>query len=404
MGKIVFIHAADLHLDSPFAGLKNVPSFIKDRLRESSFQSFQRIVDIAIFRQVDFVLLAGDIYDSENRSLRTQIRFRKELERLGEAGIQVYMIHGNHDHLDGSWITVNLPENVHIFQAIPEVKRFRKEGGTAVNIYGYSYPRRHVTERIISRYEKRPDAEYHIGLLHGNLEGHTEHSPYAPFSKSELAEKEFDYWALGHVHKRQVISVDPPAVYPGNIQGRNRKETGDKGCYMVTLDNGAANYEFLETSTVLFDSIMIKPEAESGFDKVYTDCRRSMEEFHMDKKSFLLEIVLDLEKHSSPSIFTDEFIWGILESLQEEAETGEGFAWPYRIKVENGWRKDMDGVMENPFLNELLSLETDSNGVNGALEQLYKHREARKFLAPLEDEETKELLSESQRLILQLFH
>ncbi|WP_180954568.1 DNA repair exonuclease [Bacillus sp. V5-8f] len=403
MGEIVFIHAADLHLDSPIAGLKNIPAFITDRLRESSFHALRKLVDMAIMRQVDFLLLAGDIYDSENRSLRTQVRFRKEMERLGEKGIQVYMIHGNHDHLDGSWVTVNLPKNMHVFQAHPEVKRYQKENGAAVNIYGYSYPRRHVAERIVSQYKKRTDAEYHIGLLHGNLEGRTEHSPYAPFSISELAEKDFDYWALGHIHKRQVISEQPVALYPGNIQGRNTKETGDKGCYLVTLEKGGGSYEFIETSTIVWDSISIKPQDDCQFDEVLNDCRRVLKEMQEQKKSFLLEIIFDLDNHSLPTIFTEEFTEAVLDNLQEEAELGDSFVWPYRIKVVNGWNSDMEAIMENSFLNELLTLELDSEGIDTALEPLYKHREARKFLDPLNDEENRELVSESQRLILQIF-
>ena len=101
MSGIRFIHAADLHLDSPFVGLKNVPEAILHKMKEAPFLAFRKLIEEAIARKVDFILLAGDLYDGENRSLRTQVRFRREMERLLEHGIQVYIIHGNHDHLGG---------------------------------------------------------------------------------------------------------------------------------------------------------------------------------------------------------------------------------------------------------------------------------------------------------------
>lgn len=403
MGKIVFIHSADLHLDSPFSGLKNLPGFIIEQLRESSFRAFQKIIDAAITHRADFIVLAGDIYDLENRSLRTQVRFRREMERLNEHRIQVYMIHGNHDHLDGSWVHVNLPDNVHVFQAKPEVKQFRKQDGTKVNIYGYSYPKRHVSERIISQYRKQDDADYHIGLLHGNLEGNSEHSPYAPFSANELALQDFTYWALGHIHKRQIVSEFPPAIYPGNIQGRNRKETGAKGCYLVTIDNGLTAYHFIETSPIVWDSVTINIEGDSGFDTILNDCRDHLEQIRSDDQAFLLELVLDIENHDNPDIFTDDLVEGLLESLQEEENEEPAFVWPYRVRVENGLLNTMQGMSENPFLSELFSLAGGFEDMDGALEVLYRHREARKFLEPLSEEESSELIGDSQRVIMQLF-
>ena len=123
---VKFIHAADLHLDSPFSGLKDMPSSILKELRESPFKAFQTIINEAISRQVDFIVLSGDLFDGENRSLRTQVRFRSEMEKLQQHQIPAYIIHGNHDHLSGSWITVGLPDNVHVFSGQTEVKLISK--------------------------------------------------------------------------------------------------------------------------------------------------------------------------------------------------------------------------------------------------------------------------------------
>ena len=258
MSGVKFIHAADLHLDSPFSGLKDMPSSILKELRESPFKAFQTIINEAITRQVDFIVLSGDLFDGENRSLRTQVRFRTEMEKLQQHQIPAYIIHGNHDHLSGSWITVGLPDNVHVFSGQTEMKRFEKIDGTTVHLYGFSYPRRQVRERMIETYIKAEGADYHIGLLHGNLEGNSEHSPYAPFSLKELAAKDFDYWALGHIHKHQVVSEDPLVIYPGNIQGRNRKESGVKGCMLIEFDGDMKRHSFIETSEVIWESETIE--------------------------------------------------------------------------------------------------------------------------------------------------
>ncbi|MBR8645654.1 metallophosphoesterase [[Brevibacterium] frigoritolerans] len=140
---VKFIHAADLHLDSPFSGLKDMPSSILKELRESPFKAFQTIINEAITRQVDFIVLSG-IYLMGKPESRTQVRFRTEMEKLQQHQIPAYIIHGNHDHLSGSWITVRLPDNVHVFSGQTEMKRFEKIDGTTVHLYGFSYPRRQV--------------------------------------------------------------------------------------------------------------------------------------------------------------------------------------------------------------------------------------------------------------------
>jgi DNA repair protein SbcD/Mre11 len=400
LGEIVFLHAADIHLDSPFSGLKKMPPSLVKVIRESTFKAFQQLVNAAILHKVDFLLLAGDLYDGENRSLRTQVKISKEMEKLKEAGIQVYLIHGNHDHLDGTWINVNFPENVHIYHSMPEMKKFTKHDGTTVNIYGYSYPKRHVTERIINSYQKHDDADYHIGLLHGNLEGYSEHSPYAPFGLKELIEKDFDYWALGHIHKRLIVSEQPLAIYPGNIQGRNKKESGLKGCYLVSVDGGTKKYTFVETSQVVWDDMVIEIEGDKNFDDILKHCRESLISRDTDGKTFLTEIFFNVSNHSDPSLFTDEFIEGILDVLQEDSEDMDSDIWPYKINIQAGGSVSLT---EGPFIDELLATAAVFDQFEEVLSPLYHHVQARRFLDKLNDKDKNELLIESQRLLRQLF-
>ncbi|MGE7601943.1 metallophosphoesterase family protein [Peribacillus sp. NPDC097675] len=398
MSKVTFIHAADFHLDSPFSGLKDLPASLLKEIRESPFKSFQKIVDEAINLHVDFMVISGDLFDGENRNLRTQVRFRREMERLLQNEIPAFIIHGNHDHLSGSWISVDQPENVHIFSAETEVKRYEKKDGTTVHLYGFSYPRRHVTERIIESYRKSGVADYHIGLLHGNLEGNTEHSDYAPFSLKELEAKDFDYWALGHIHKRQVVSEHPLVIYPGNIQGRNRKESGVKGCVLVEMDGEAKGHSFIETSGVIWESETIRVTEDSGFDALYQQFSEVIEQTRSNGRCSLLDIKLDVGTCLG---FRHEMLEDLIRLLQEE-EQEQPFVWLYKITlIPNSIRKARG--KQTPFTNEISSLATDFADMEDVLAPLYKQAGARRFLEVLEQEEKEELLNEAERWLLQVF-
>ena len=250
MKNITFIHAADLHLGGMFSGFRHLPDPLFEKLITSSYKALKNLVQTAIKEKVNFVLLAGDIYDVDQRSLKAQIQFQKAMEELNKAEIPVYLIHGNHDFLEGKYFNLSLPPNVHVFGEEVEVEEYRKNDGTTVMLYGFSYEKRHVRARMIDGYIKQTVGDFHIGLLHGNLEGETAHGNYAPFTKKDLLEKGFDYWALGHIHKRMVVLDNPAAVYPGCLQGRNKKETGEKGFYLIELSDVGTKMEFRPASVL----------------------------------------------------------------------------------------------------------------------------------------------------------
>ncbi|WP_110929003.1 metallophosphoesterase family protein [Bacillus massiliglaciei] len=399
MGGVTFIHAADLHLDSPFTGLKDLPTFVMEDLRASTFRAFQKVIESALFHKVDFVILAGDLFDGENRSLRTQVKMRIEMQRLDAAGIPVYIIHGNHDHLSGSWISIEMPENVHVFGGRTESAVYVKEDGTTVRLYGFSYTKRHVTERMIKTYSKEGEADYHIGLLHGNLEGEAEHSPYAPFSLRDLSDREFDYWALGHIHKRQIVSEEPLAIYPGNIQGRNRKESGPKGCCLVELDGSNKRFQFIDTAEIVWEKEVIQLPETAGFDTTLQLCERIIEE--KGGKKTLLDLELDIAGHQDPFFFSLEMLEDIKEILQEQIQE-ENYAAVHRLRTAN--HENLNKLTEeSPFLQELSALAADFQGVDSAIAPLYKHTAARKYLEPLSKEEGKELLIQAENWLKMQF-
>ncbi|MFD5851743.1 exonuclease SbcCD subunit D [Cytobacillus pseudoceanisediminis] len=404
MKRVTFIHAADLHLDSPMSGLKHLPPSIFKKLQESTFEAFTKIVDSAIFHNVDFIILAGDLFDGEDRSIRAQTRFRKEMERLAECGIAVYAVHGNHDHMDGRWAHLPLPENVHIFSHEVEVAKHIAENGTSVHLYGFSYPKRHVAERMIDQYRRENGADLHIGILHGSFEGSSDHAQYAPFRINDLLEKDFDYWALGHIHKREILITQPPVIYPGNIQGRNRKETGPKGCYLVELDSSGAKTEFLEAAPVIWENAEIDASKSESYQEIYELCISLIEEKRQNRKGTIINLTLNevgLSDHELRSITNGE----LLEYLQEEEAEEESFVWISGLAVNEKrmWNKEKL-AHESDFFSELFKTAGHyAEGSESAL-ILYAHPLARRFLGELNKDDKQRIAEEAEALLVDLLH
>src|SRR5574341_98982 len=204
MIKIKFIHTADLHLDTPFKGLSSWNSDLASKLKNATFKSFKRIIDLCIQEKVDFLIISGDIFDSENKSLAAQIKFVSELKRLSEKGIPTYFICGNHDPLS-SWLDeLQLPENVFRFNSSDvENVTYQKDNRPIADIYGISFQNRIVNINLANNYQlKSNPSPISIAILHGTIGASGPHENYAPFKVEDVVNKGFDYWALGHIHKR----------------------------------------------------------------------------------------------------------------------------------------------------------------------------------------------------------
>ena len=232
-----FLHAADIHLDSPLVGLDRYESAPVDAARGATRHAFENLVRLAIDEEVAFVVLAGDLYDGDWKDYRTGLFFVDQMARLREAKIPVFVVAGNHDA--ASQLTKNLrpPDNVHFFSTKKPETRLVEAFDVA--IHGQGFASRAITEDLAAGYPVADPSLFHIGLLHTSLEGREGHVTYAPTSAKVLTQKGYQYWALGHVHKREVVSKDPWIVFPGNLQGRHAREVGTKGCTLVTVENGA---------------------------------------------------------------------------------------------------------------------------------------------------------------------
>lgn len=404
MKEISFIHAADLHLDSPMIGLKSLPESIFTRVKESTFTALKRITAAAIEQGVDFVVLAGDLFDGEDRSLRAQARFRTEMLKLEEMGIPVYIVHGNHDHLNGTWVNLEMPANVHVFDIEVETKTLQTKTGAVVYLYGFSYPKRNVLDRKIDDYRKVEGADFHVGILHGNESSGTEHDNYAPFSVKELRNKGFDYWALGHIHKRTVLSEDPPIVYPGNIQGRNRKETGSKGFYHICLSELGTKMNFIESSDIVWEETEIDAASAQTFHEVLQICQGIMNQIRRGRKATLLTIHLkniELEDYQGANNLKND----LLELLLEDEQAEESFVWVVDLHISERNTIDKEQLKTLAgFYTELFQTIDHYDEIDHALAPIYEHPLGRKYASPFTKEEQQELMKEAERLLLNLLN
>ncbi|EAD9123591.1 exonuclease SbcCD subunit D [Listeria monocytogenes] len=395
MKEIQFLHMADLHLDSPFIGLSTLPQPLFSAIQESTFQSLERITTVAIKEAVDFVLIAGDIYDSEDQSVRAQARFAKEMKRLEAASIPVFMIHGNHDFIEKHKEKLALPSNVHVFSEQVEVMSHKTATGVSVNIYGFSYNERHIRSSRVGEYKIQGDADFHIALLHGSeVSSSEEHDVYAPFRVQEISRKGFDYWALGHIHKRQLLAESPSIYYPGNIQGRNRKESGEKGASIITLSEASTTIDFIGTSPIIWEEAVITLPENSEINAFYRETTKLLESYQGRSHSYFLHIIVKME--NKQKIDTNDW----LQMLQEEVEiTDNTFVWVHKLTTEITNQSNSQTWYESHLAGEEIkhSFETlqDESAFYQAVEALYLESGVSRYLDDLSEIDRERLLHDA---------
>lgn len=236
-GMFTFIHAADIHLDSPLRGLGRYEGAPADAIRGATRRALENLVHVALDEEVNFLLIAGDVYDGDWKDHNTGLFFAKQMGRLREANIPVFLIAGNHDAESVMTKGLRLPENVHVFP-VRKPKTIRLDD-LGVALHGQGFATKAVTQDLTAAYPAAIPSCYNIGLLHTSLTGYEGHDTYAPCTVEGLQQLGYDYWALGHIHQLQCVRAADPAIwYPGNIQGRHIRETDKKGCLLVTVHEG----------------------------------------------------------------------------------------------------------------------------------------------------------------------
>ena len=229
-----FLHAADIHLDSPLKGLTGYEGHIAERIRSAPRAAFEQLIERAFDEKVDFLIIAGDLYDGTWRDYKTGLFFAEQMGMLNQAGIPVFLVYGNHDAESQLTRPLVLPDNVKVFSGRrPETLQIETLN---VALHGQSFRQRDVTDNLVPAYPSPLDGMFNIGVLHTGLGGRGGHANYAPCTLQDLIDKGYDYWALGHVHQREILNERPHIVFPGNLQGRHMQETGPKGACLVTVE------------------------------------------------------------------------------------------------------------------------------------------------------------------------
>lgn len=358
MAKLKFIHAADLHIESPYRGISQLNPELGERLIDLGFKAFDKLINTCISENIDFLLIAGDSFDSADAGLSAQYRFIRGLQKLNEHQIPVYIVCGNHDPLE-NWIdSINLPENVHVFPgAEPSKVVYEKEGQPLAHIYGASFEKS-VEDRSLAEYFKVEDTKtFSVGLLHGTFAGRENKNPYCPMTMDQLKRSGMHYWALGHIHKREIINEQKPmVVYSGNLQGRHFNETGSKGVYLMEVDS---NRSITPTFIPLSEVVFLREELILGDEETLTSLANKIEDLKFKLKEDYGSVLLRLTLKGSTQLFGELSETAELNewvnTLNESVNYHEDFVFVSRIENETrpliNWEERQKG---DDFVADLL--------------------------------------------------
>ena len=378
-----FLHTADIHLDSPLKGLEVHEDAPVEEVRGATRRAFDNLIDLAIEEEVDFVLIAGDLYDGDWKDYNTGLFFAGRMGRLDKAGIKVLIVSGNHDAASQISKAMPLPDNVTLFS--PKKPQSVTLDDLGVIIHGQSYSSRAVTENLALQYPQHDSNYFNIGLLHTSLTGREGHEDYAPCTLDELKSKGYDYWALGHVHKREIVSEDPRVIFPGNIQGRHVKETGAKGASLVTVEDGrVVEVEERELDVLRWAICQVDLSECETKDALYEQVRSAMEKEQemAGGKTLALRLQLEgscplhAELHARSIQWTEE-LRGIAASL--------GDVWLEKVEFRTSRKTSLEEIIgEDTPLSGLLQAVEDLDFGEDALTTLVPDLAALKSKLPAE--------------------
>ena len=358
-----FLHCADLHLGAPFQGLADLPDELGEKLREAPVRALDRIVSTAIERRVAAVIMAGDVFDAADRNLRAQIQLRDRLQRLHEAGIPTLIAAGNHDPLGSAVASIVYPESVHFFASEAEVLPLMRGAQVLAHVYGISYGSPEVVDNLAERFPRQPRGPFSIAVLHANVGRRPGHRAYAPCSLDDLAARSFDYWALGHVHKRETLRGERPRVhYPGNIQGLHMRELGPRGATLVEVSAaGAVSLKPVWTDTVRWQRARTPIDEAVSIDDLMASFATISAEIAAEAPD-RLHIVLWTLGGSGPlhePLRRPGLVAELTESLRKEhaPEPVTGAVWLQRVEVATRPQRDLEQLLQQQdLLGDLLRL------------------------------------------------
>ncbi len=335
-----FLHAADVHLDSPLRGLDRYDGAPVDQIRGATRRALENLVSLAIEEEVNFVVLAGDLFDGDWPDFNTGLFFVRQMARLGAKGIQVYAVRGNHDAESKMSRKLPWPQNVHFFSSK------KPESVTIDNldvvIHGQSFASPKVIEDLALGYPAAARGKINIGILHTSLDGRPGHATYAPTRLDVLKSKGYDYWALGHIHKREIVSNDPLVVFPGNTQGRHIRETGTKGCELVTLESGGLRTEHRPLDVLRWKVLDVEISGATDLDEVLERTAKSLDVAVAEAEDRLSAVRVRLTGRSE----AHNAIAAKPETVRQQVralaiERGSGSVWVEKVSVETSAAVDL---------------------------------------------------------------
>ena len=385
---ITFLHAADIHLDSPLKGLERYENAPVGRIRGATRRAFTRLVDLAIEKHVDFVLIAGDLYDGDWRDYNTGLYLVRQLGRLREQQIPAFLIAGNHDAANKMTRSLPLPENVRFLDhERPETVRLEDHG---VVIHGQSFGKAAVVENLAAGYPAALNGYTNIGLLHTGMGGADGHERYAPCTLDDLRERGYDYWALGHIHNRQILCKEPLIVFAGNVQGRHIRETGPKGCLLVTVHSDhEVESKFQRLDSVRWERVCVDVqglETESDILGRASEVLDGLLASETDLDAMLaVRVIL-----GGPTTLHDRLQTDTERSLAEirslATERGDDRLWIERVELDTQPLRSVT-ITDGPFdeLRDVIDqLGSDPTSMNAVIDELAELK--RKLPAELTDD------------------
>jgi DNA repair exonuclease SbcCD nuclease subunit len=357
-----FLHAADIHLDSPLVGLQFYEGAPVEEIRGATRRALQNLVELAAAEKVDFVLIAGDLYDGDWRDYNTGLFLSAQMARLREEGIPVFIIAGNHDAASQITKHLRMPENVKALSVRhPETVTIEKLG---LAIHGQGYASRAVTDDLAAGYPPALPHHLNIGLLHTSLDGREGHESYAPANVSSLLSRGYDYWALGHVHAREIVREAPWVVFPGNIQGRHIRETGPKGCMLVEEQDGRiVRVEHRELDVMRWAVAVVDAGRAARGDDVIDAASKTLKNTMKENQEMPLAVRVEITGATKAhrELLANPERWKS-ELRAVATDISGGTVWLEKIRIAT---REAAGTAPGPISEALLELMSAVDGLSG---------------------------------------
>jgi exonuclease SbcD len=389
-----FIHAADIHLDSPLRGLERYEGAPVEKIRGATREAFINLIDLAIEEKVDFMIIAGDLYDGDWKDYNTGLFFANQMSRLRKANIPVYTIRGNHDAASHITKQVRLPVNVlELSTDQPESIQIEH---LKVAIHGQGFHTKSVTDNLSQTYPDAVKDYFNIGVLHTSAGGREGHETYAPCSVEDLASKGYQYWALGHIHKREILNEKEPwIIFPGNLQGRHIRETGEKGCTLVSVKNGQVdNVEHKTLDILRWCICKIDASNIGSLEELVEVANEELAKEISKAEGRLLSVRFIFHGSSSVHERLLQKRENFINNLRAMAtDLGHGNVWVEKVKVRTERMVDLQEVLDrNPALGAIFDSINRVSQDEKVFQDILSEFESLKNVLPLEAKQGDDVL------------